>query len=322
MESGAGDATAARDAGAVQRQRDRNIKKRDEERAKRLAGEKAKKTRLAEARVRAQLLLSRVLTLTILPLTQSLCWRVRHARKLCSRANSPPTAAGRRPSAASVRVAAPPRLGCHASNAHDPTVSLQRRNAMDGSSRRRLRGPGEAWRRMSTQRRKHSAPCARDFAHPSLGTHPHPPTLPTLSGPGTSSLTSSCSSRYSMHSTGTGAALCRCPTSERPSSSSRTACDALTAIISQISSRCAPASCPCRRRPPPASTQILQWAPRTAPCDVPAPQLLLQMERESQHLGGVEFLHLMRVVYPYANQDDLEAFRSWTFGAQILRVSG
>ena len=107
MESGAGDATAARDAGAVQRQRDRNIKKRDEERAKRLAGEKAKKTRLAEARVRAQLLLSRVLTLTILPLTQSLCWRVRHARKLCSRANSPPTAAGRRPSAASVRVALP-----------------------------------------------------------------------------------------------------------------------------------------------------------------------------------------------------------------------
>lgn len=53
-----------------------------------------------------------------------------------------------------------------------------------------------------------------------------------------------------------------------------------------------------------------------------APQLLLQMERESFHLGGVEFLHLMRVVYPYANQDDLEAFRSWTSGAQILRVSG
>ena len=51
-------------------------------------------------------------------------------------------------------------------------------------------------------------------------------------------------------------------------------------------------------------------------------QLLLQMERESQHLGGVEFLHLMRVVYPYANQDDLETFRSWTCGAQILRVSG
>ena len=48
----ASDATAARDAGAVQRQRDRNIKKRDEERTKRLAGEKAKKTRLAEARVR------------------------------------------------------------------------------------------------------------------------------------------------------------------------------------------------------------------------------------------------------------------------------
>jgi hypothetical protein len=45
------------------------------------------------------------------------------------------------------------------------------------------------------------------------------------------------------------------------------------------------------------------------------------MERESQHLGGVEFLHLMRVVYPYANQDDLEAFRSWTFGAQVLRLS-
>ena len=122
METASDATTAARDAGAVQRQRDRNIKKRDEERAKRLVGEKAKKTRLAEARVRAQLLLSRVLTLTILPLTQSLCWRVRHARKLCSRANSPPTAAGRRPSAASVRVApATPRLGCHASNAHDPT---------------------------------------------------------------------------------------------------------------------------------------------------------------------------------------------------------
>ena len=73
---------------------------------------------------------------------------------------------------------------------------------------------------------------------------------------------------------------------------------------------------------PSLSSRIRSGAPRTAPCNVPAPQLLLQMERESQHLGGVEFLHLMRVVYPYANQDDLEAFRSWTCGAQILRVSG
>ena len=72
----------------------------------------------------------------------------------------------------------------------------------------------------------------------------------------------------------------------------------------------------------PLPSRIPSGAPRTAPCNVPAPQLLLQMERESQHLGGVEFLHLMRVVYPYANQDDLEAFRSWTCGAQILRVSG
>ena len=73
---------------------------------------------------------------------------------------------------------------------------------------------------------------------------------------------------------------------------------------------------------PSVSSRIPSGAPRTATCNVPAPQLLLQMERESQHLGGVEFLHLMRVVYPYANQDDLEAFRSWTCGAQILRVSG
>ena len=42
---------------------------------------------------------------TILPETQSLCWRDRHASKLCSRAKRPPTATGRRPSAASVRVA-------------------------------------------------------------------------------------------------------------------------------------------------------------------------------------------------------------------------
>ena len=62
---------AARDAGAVQRQRERNIKKRDEERAKRLTSEKAKKTRLAEARVRSGC--SRVLTLTNQPLTHSLC---------------------------------------------------------------------------------------------------------------------------------------------------------------------------------------------------------------------------------------------------------
>eukprot|EP00964_Phaeocystis_antarctica_P081574 scaffold51036_cov65-Phaeocystis_antarctica.AAC.4 len=47
------EAATARDADAVQRQRDRNIKKRDEERAKRLTSEKAKKTRLAEARVRS-----------------------------------------------------------------------------------------------------------------------------------------------------------------------------------------------------------------------------------------------------------------------------
>ena len=44
------EAAAARDAAALQRQRDRNIKKRDEERAKRLASEKAKKTRLAAER--------------------------------------------------------------------------------------------------------------------------------------------------------------------------------------------------------------------------------------------------------------------------------
>ena len=50
----ASDAAAARDAAALQRQRDRNIKKRDEERAKRIASEKAKKTRLAaERRVRS-----------------------------------------------------------------------------------------------------------------------------------------------------------------------------------------------------------------------------------------------------------------------------
>ena len=42
---------------------------------------------------------------TILSQTQSLCWRDRHASKLCSRAKRPPTATGRRPSAASVRVA-------------------------------------------------------------------------------------------------------------------------------------------------------------------------------------------------------------------------
>ena len=48
------EAAAARDAAALHRQRDRNIKKRDEERAKRLASEKAKKTRLAvERRVRS-----------------------------------------------------------------------------------------------------------------------------------------------------------------------------------------------------------------------------------------------------------------------------
>jgi len=48
------EAAAARDAAALQRQRDRNIKKRDEERVKRLASEKAKKTRLAaERRVRS-----------------------------------------------------------------------------------------------------------------------------------------------------------------------------------------------------------------------------------------------------------------------------
>ena len=48
------DAATARDAAALQRQRDRNIKKRDEERAKLLASEKVKKTRLAaERRVRS-----------------------------------------------------------------------------------------------------------------------------------------------------------------------------------------------------------------------------------------------------------------------------
>ena len=239
----AGEATTARDAGAVQRQRDRNIKKRDEQRAKRLTSEKAKKTRLAEARVRSGC--SRVLTLTILPLTQSLCWRVRHARKLCSRANSPPTAAGRRPSAASVRVApATPRLGCHASNAHDPTHRVFAAEKRNG----RIQQKEAARARKGLAEDEHAAPKAQCALHPSLETHP-PTTLPTLSGPGTSSLTSSCSSRSSMHSTGTGAALCRCPTSERPSSSSRTACDALTAIILQISSRCAPASCPCLRPP-------------------------------------------------------------------------
>ena len=92
-------------------------------------------------------------------------------------------------------------------------------------------------------------------------------------------------------------------------------------MISQISSRCAPYLLPLPFAPS-LSSRTLSGAPRTAPCNLPAPQLLLQMERESQHLGGVEFLHLMRVVYPYANQDDLEAFRSWTCGAQVLRVSG
>ena len=158
-------------------------------------------------------------------------------------------------------------------------------------------------------------------AHPSLETRTTTIPRSPLSDPGTSSLTSSCSSRSSMHLTGTGAALCRCRTSERPSSSTRTACHPLTAMISQISSRCAPYSLPLPSAPS-LSSRIRSGAPRTAPCNVPAPQLLLQMERESQHLGGVEFLHLMRVVYPYANQDDLEAFRSWTCGAQILRVSG
>lgn len=228
---------------------------------------------------------------TILPQTQSLCWRDRHASKLCSRAKRPPTAAGRRPSAASVRVApAAPRLRCRASNAHDPTLPVQTRNAMDGSSRRRLQEPGEARRRVSTRRRKHSALCARDLrAHPSLETETRTTTITRspLSDPGTSSLTSSCSSRSSMHLTGTGAALCRCRTSERPSSSTRTACQALTAMISQISSRCArPAPCPC---PPPeilfrrATHRALQCARAAAPssdgtgvaapgrCRVPAP---------------------------------------------------
>ena len=175
------EAAAARDAAALQRQRDRNIKKRDEERAKRLASEKAKKTRLtAETRVRS--CCSCVLVPAILSQTQSLCWRDRHASKLCSRAKRPPTATGRRPSAASVRVApAAPRLRRRASNAHDPTLPVQPRNAMDGSSRRRLREPGEAPRRVSTRRRKHSALCARDLRAPKpRDTHHYDPTFPAL----------------------------------------------------------------------------------------------------------------------------------------------
>ena len=120
------EAAAARDAAALQRQRDRNIKKRDEERAKRLASEKAKKTRLAaERRVRS--CCSCVPVPTILPQTQSVCWRDRHASKLRSRAKRPPTATGRRPSAASVRVApAAPRLRRRASMLTTPPCLCSR----------------------------------------------------------------------------------------------------------------------------------------------------------------------------------------------------
>ena len=156
------EAATTRDAAAVQRQRDKNIKKRDEERAKRLAGEKTKKTRLAaEARVRSSC--SRVLhTLTILPLTQSLCWRVRHAS---SRTNSPPTAARRRPSAASVRVApAPPRLRWHASNAcsrsHRVFAAEKRKGRIQQKEAERAR--------RSLTENEHAAPKAQCALRPRL----------------------------------------------------------------------------------------------------------------------------------------------------------
>lgn len=177
------EAAAARDAAALQRQRDRNIKKRDEERAKRLASEKAKKTRLAaERRVRSCCSCVPVPNDSAPNSKRVLARHDRHASKLCSRAKRPPTATGRRPSAASVRVApAAPRLRRRASNAHDPTLPLQPRNAMDGSSRRRLREPGEAPRRVSTRRRKHSALCARDLRAPKpRDTRHYDPTFPAL----------------------------------------------------------------------------------------------------------------------------------------------
>jgi len=157
------EAAAARDAAALQRQRDRNIKKRDEERAKRLASEKAKKTRLAaERRVRS--CCSCVPVPTILPQTQSVCWRDRHASKLRSRAKRPPTATGRRPSAASVRVApAAPRLRRRASKCSRPHLAFaaEKRNG-------RIQQKEAARARRGSTESEHAAPEAQCALRPRL----------------------------------------------------------------------------------------------------------------------------------------------------------
>ena len=175
------EAAAARDAAALQRQRDRNIKKRDEERVKRLASEKAKKTRLAaERRVRS------CCSCVLVPNDSAPNSKPVLARQAREQAVLESQASSDRNREETLRrlgegrpCRTPPATPCL--NAHDPTLPVQPRNAMDGSSRRRLREPGEARRRVSTRRRKHSALCARDLRAPKpRDTRHYDPTFPAL----------------------------------------------------------------------------------------------------------------------------------------------
>ena len=175
------EAAAARDAAALQRQRDRNIKKRDEERVKRLASEKAKKTRLAaERRVRS------CCSCVLVPNDSAPNSKPVLARQAREQAVLESQSSSDRNREETLRrlgegrpCRTPPATPCL--NAHDPTLPVQPRNAMDGSSRRRLREPGEARRRVSMRRRKHSALCARDLRAPKpRDTHHYDPTFPAL----------------------------------------------------------------------------------------------------------------------------------------------
>merc|ERR1712166_247591 len=202
------EAATARDADAVQRQRDRNIKKRDEERAKRLTSEKAKKTRLAEAREREQ-------------------------------------------------------------------AVIESQESSDGSRQETLRRLAE--KRNGRIQQKEAARAKRVLTEDEQAV------------PKAQYVKSDVLLLKSIFD-----AL------DRDRSGTVQVPDLREALKQQQDS--------------------LRRVDRHNLADLEP--LLLQMERESFHLGGVEFLHLMRVVYPYANQDDLEAFRSWTSCAQILRVSG
>ena len=101
---------------------------------------------------------------TILSQTQSLCWRDRHASKLRSRAKRPPTATGRRPSAASVSGSPLPHL------AATPCLKCSRPHRACAAEKRngRIQQKEAARARRGSMESEHAAPEAQCALRPRL----------------------------------------------------------------------------------------------------------------------------------------------------------